>query len=850
MLIIAAIAMSQIGPEPSRHVGDGRPLVDPMRPITEISRTSVTLQYFTRTPCETRVEYRSGGIPMVTFGAVFNQKKTVAKSDASKTTLHRITLSNLEPSTRYFYRVWDPGAKPTSEETNWGASDGWRREFAVSTQGTKGQKTIIHLPVKVLLMPNVINVESAHPNNGVNVAPHPEALTDAQIQKVRDEFAVSSRFFWINSGMRLWVDYQIFVDPQWQRWGPEPAKMEKFYAGWPMSRSYGGKDYSDPGGGDFTIVDTKDIKKVSKKPIPETKPYSGQVEVAFVRKWNGVKWEFYTSGGGTFGVDGFPQGFPGRSQFLGGGDLAWLATHEFHHNLESHGQFSLANREDERIVFNHPAPRFRRVRGDGSAEENPWNTAGRSGEHWQTMWVWDRSLSDAQWLRMYFGYTLPVKDADEDGFPDDDSRLPLDERRFGSSSAKPATDGSLPDLQKAMLSTWAPGPLYSTWLKEIDQTAKPNPTKVDSDGDGLADSMDPYPLIPFAPYIYPQHASLDGDVSEWKDVPLAGRINKGGIEASYQQASDEAGYYGLLTLKGPWRRIQAGFDGEGFGIYSNNGTQGFEATNLSSSNRAPGPSGGIIDVRPYLGRAPGLKWKASKTGDEVRLEFMWPNRGEGIWYWDKGGREIGSSFTIFDAQGRAYSLWEPYQLFYSLMLEPSGREPMPSNAPREIPPLEPVKVLKPGDPAISASDGWKLEDGAYRHSGSDEGALVVKIPRSTEFDLFVVLEGRNDGILGAFTSATKKPSAITDYIAFLGGYGNRSTRFRLFGREVGDETIGLSPGPNRVQLTRRDSQVWLLANGKPILWAPDPNPKAAVDRLAILGGYGGEQVVREIRYRL
>ena len=65
-------------------------------------------------------------------------------------------------------------------------------------------------------------------------------------------------------------------------------------------------------------------------------------------------------------------------------------------------------------------------------------------------------------------------------WPDDDSRLPLDEKRFGSSSAKSATDGQLGDLDKAMVSTWAPGPLTSTWLKEIDQTLRPNPTKPDS----------------------------------------------------------------------------------------------------------------------------------------------------------------------------------------------------------------------------------------------------------------------------------------------------------------------------------------------------------------------------------
>lgn len=850
MLFLATVLIGQSGFEVSRHVSDKSALIDPMRPVVEISKTSFTLQYYTQTACETRVELRASDTPMTTFGAKNFGKPEIRRGGPEKKTLHRITLSELKSGQRYFYRVWDPGSKPTSEETNWGAKDGWRREYAVSTQAKKGQKAIIHLPVKVLLMPNVINVESSHPRGSVNIAPLPEALTPADIQKIREEFAASSRFLWVNSGMRLWIDYQIHIDPRWQRWGPEPEKMDKFFVGWPLSRSYAGKDFADPGGGDFTIVDVKDPLKISKAPIVETKPFSGQIEVAFVRKWNGVKWEFYTSGGGTLGIDGWPQGIPARSQFLGGGDIAWLATHEFHHALESHGQYSLSYREDERIVFNHPEPRFRRVASNGTATENAWNTAGKSGEHWQTMWFWDRVLSDAQWLRMYFGYTLSVTDADEDGFPDDDRRLPLDERRFGSSPNKSSTDGEMGDLAKVMLSTWAPSPLQSTWLKQADQTFKPSPTKKDSDGDGIADGQDPYPLIPFAPLIYPMSATVDGKPEEWSGVPLAGRVDRAGIQATYQQSHGAAGYYGLLRIKGKWRRLQAAFDGEGQGVYSNVGTQGFEATNLTATNRAPGPSGGVVDVKPYLGRAPGLKWKASKMGDEVVIEFMWPNRGDGIWYWDRGGREIGSCFTLFDLEGRTYSIWEPYQLFYSLMLEPAGRDPMPGNAPKEIAPLNPTVVVKPGSDGVELSGGWKVQGNAFQHSGPNEGALRIKVPRSTEFDLFAVIEGKSDGILAAFQPSTRQMGAGVDYIAFIGGYENRITRFRFFGKEVGDERLGLAQGPNRIQLSRREGQVWLLVNGKPTLWAVDPNPKAFVDRLVILGGYGGNQRVSEIRYRL
>lgn len=845
-MFLAALVVASL--QPSSHVGDTRPLVDPLRPVTEIARESAALQYYTATPCETKVELRAGGVPRVTFGVPQNQRTSV-QTMPGKATFHTITLKNLEPGQRYFYRVWDPGAKATDQEKAWGASDGWRREYAFNTLSKAGYKTVIHLPVKVLLMPNVINVASAH-DAGKAVADEPTQMSAADLQKIKDEFATSARFFWVNSGMRLWVDYQFFIDDRWQRWGDEPNGVDKFYKGWPVSRSYAGVDFAAPGGGDFTILDTKDPLRVTKQPVVEAKPYSGQIEVAFVRKWTGTKWEYYNSGGGTYGVDSFPQGIPGRSQFLGGGDIAWLATHEFHHDLESHGEFSLSNREDERVVFNHPAPRFRRVKADGSADENDWNTAGRSGEHWQTMWFWDRTLSDAQWLRFYFGETISVKDADGDGFPDDDPRLPLDEKRFGSSPSKAATDGAMPDLDKVMLSTWAPAPLQSTWVKQGSQIVMPSPTKPDSDGDGLPDTVDPYPLIPYAPYIYPMHATIDGDPGEWNNVPLAGKMTKGGIEATYRQTYDEAGYYGLLIVKGPWRRLQASFDGEGQGVYSGVGIQGFELQNSTSTGRAPGPNTPFVDVKPYMGQARGLKWKAKKLADDsIAFEFMWPNRGDGLWFWNGGGHEIGSVFTFFSLDNQAFSIWEPYQLFYSLTLEPHGKEPIPGGAPAELAPLDPVQVLKPGSASIEMEKGWTFDGSVYRHSG-DESALTIKVPKATEFDLFAIIEAKSDAILGGFVPTTKKPNAGADYIGFVGGYENRSTRLRLFGREVGDEATVMAPGPHRIQLSRRDGSVWLLVDGKPIVWSPDPNPKAAVDRLCILGGYGGDQVVREIRIKL
>jgi hypothetical protein len=202
---------------------------------------------------------------------------------------------------------------------------------------------------------------------------------------------------------------------------------------------------------------------------------------------------------------------------------------------------------------------------------------------------------------------------------------------------------------------------------------------------------------------------------------------------------------------------------------------------------------------------------------------------------------------VWDEEGRGYSMYEPYRAFYGRMLEPVGKEPLPSGGPVELGPE--ARVLKPGDPALKIQTGWKLEDGVYKHSG-DESAIYLDGLSATSFDVWVNVEGKSDGILGAFTPSTRDMNSGSDYIGFVGGYGNRVTRLRLFGREVGDEPVILPPGQHRVQLTRRGGEVWLLLDGKVVGYGLDPSPKAVIDRLAVLGGYGGNQIVREIRVKV
>jgi hypothetical protein len=691
-------------------------------------------------------------------------------------------------------------------------------------------------------MLNVVNVESAHSDSGL-IAELPVKITESEVALIKSEMEKAALFFWVNSGMRIWIDFEYFIDERWQRWGNQPTNAHPFFNNWPVSRGYAGVDFAAPGGGAFNVLDTKDPLRDNKDPVQEENPYAGQIEISFVRRWdaNARKWTYYNSGGGTFGIDNFPRGFPGRSQYLGGGDVAWLTCHEFHHQLESYSAFALSFREDDRIVFNHYEPRRRVARPDGGFDETTWTTSGRHGEHWDGMAYWDRTLTDIQWLRMCFGEALTVVDADGDGFPDDDPRLPLDEKRFGSDPNNPKTDGLMLDLHKAMLSTWTPNPLQSSWVKPEPQYFHFDPKKKDSDGDGLDDLVDPYPLFPYTPLIVSMTPQIDGNGDEWTHVPLCGTVNLGGVEVEYKQAHDENAWYGMIRLAGNWRNVELVLDGEGYGLFSRNGVIGLRINKTTNG----------AEVARLWDEVKGLTWATTRNGDTTTVEISISNRGNSIWYWSRGGREIGTQLNVFDPEGRGYAMYETYRFFYARMIGPYGKPPLPTNAPPELTAVEST-TLRPGDDRIKfEGEGWRSTPNVWIHEGGSEASLYIDGLTAVAFDLWVEIEARQDGILGAFRPATRGMSAGKDYIVFVGGYGNTVTRFRLFGSEQQDaETMMKSGERMRLQLSRRNGGVWLLVDGKPSMYAPDPDPDAVINRLAVIGGYNGNQRVYEVRYRV
>jgi len=157
--------------------------------------------------------------------------------------------------------------------------------------------------------------------------------------------------------------------------------------------------------------------------------------------------------------------------------IAWTFTHEIHHALETMEDITSGT---PNVLFCH----------------FPWcypDPLGPTGYHmdWGTHYdgiaATNRQYAD-NWSLFpppYDGY-IECRDADQDGFPDADSRVPMDEARFGSSPSLRDTDGDgLDDLAE-----------YCRY-----NFRGSDPLKADTDGDGLRDGLDEEPLYALPPGI-------------------------------------------------------------------------------------------------------------------------------------------------------------------------------------------------------------------------------------------------------------------------------------------------------------------------------------------------------------
>ena len=555
------------------------------RPVSYISSTTAVLNWQTTEPCETILQLREGNYIAGTPGYedVWKKAKEI-KGSKEKSKSHFIVLTGLKPATRYFYRVYDPAYKPQDEKAEkneriWSYEPPYRREYAFNTMAKPGEKAIIRIPVKVLIAPNIINLDTVKADT-----PKPEPMTEKEIQLYKDEMEKSVLFYWVNSGMMYWLDLTFFIEPEWLKVGAEKEDLDAFYKGWQNARDA------------LRVFDPLDISNHSAGfPLKDKTIYYGQVIVNCVRQWNEEKkqWEYQGSGGWTFGIDWMQwddksqRPAPGRSGFLGGSDIAWLLTHEYHHQKESQHHFSGLTSEYDRVVFCHFAPKYKSPMGHNWT----WDTAFDHGEHWDGI-AWElRALTTTQYLRNMFGYIYVAKDTDGDGIPDEDSKLPLDEKRFGSDPKKAGTDGSgMTDLEKVMMAKWVPTLLTNSRTKMYNPGyvpmckmasgkdlqvagegyAYPKATALDSDGDGIIDKEDDAPIYPWQTKIRQATINVDADVADWTEIPSCGSFKVEGLEFTVKTAYDRENLYYMMQVTGDTRGITLNIDGDDDGWYVGN----------------------------------------------------------------------------------------------------------------------------------------------------------------------------------------------------------------------------------------------------------------------------------------
>ncbi len=221
-------------------------------------------------------------------------------------------------------------------------------------------------------------------------------------------------------------------------------------------------------------------------------------------------------------------------------------------------------------------------------------------------------------------------DTDEDGIPDADDRLALDERRFGSDPTKADTDGDgLSDLYEADAGIFTPS----------------SPRNIDTDGDGITDGQDPYPIYPINTDRPKKHVKIDGkiDSGEWTELmPAKGEFINGESYVNWDDGCVELAF----VMDKPFQ-LELDVDADADGWF--NFTGNYEAR---LSALAPGDK---IEVKGAEGAEAACSIVDGKTVLEVKI----PVKSDR--YTIKKGMAM--SFRIgFNVGGMVQHLFDPWEM--------------------------------------------------------------------------------------------------------------------------------------------------------------------------------------------
>jgi hypothetical protein len=426
------------------------------------------------------------------------------------------SVGNLEPGSGYIVR-------PTSalvRSIGGSVEAGRLRPLAFATQPREGEKTILNLPIAVIVRTDIWNPEGSGGRTDRGAPPG-----ESYLEYVRKEFEDARLFYFVNSHCRVNLEYDWYIYTE-----PLTTNQER-----PLNAN------------EDEILKTKGKVR---------RDYVALVVVDVERRFDPTRNAYYLqgSGGGTWGAhwNGMNKpADPAHCSFLGGSDLAWLMTHEFHHALDS--MFEQSGYEE--YPFNH----------FGDYRVGGYN--GPFGEHWDGNAYILRVWPEQAWFYCLFGYVSTTRDRDNDGVPDDDPSLPIDERRWGSDPARVSTAGDgISDLGRLMFSNWVPATLESVNNAHVD-LIRPDPRRTDQSGLGTPDAAKKEPCIPWLEEIPSGSPDLSKSL---EDEPAwsaqRGRFRREQFEGRAYMTWDETGLYLALSFsERPLEfQITTDFTGDGF----------------------------------------------------------------------------------------------------------------------------------------------------------------------------------------------------------------------------------------------------------------------------------------------
>jgi hypothetical protein len=402
------------------------------------------------------VRFQNPATALIEWSGSFDAPASVELLDGSKTRKiteiapskhHLLKIDNLTPLTNHHYKFTPaitliPPAKQLS------------RNYSFITPAGKGIKEYVRLPMLAILFQNVRDEKNSKPG----LPPQP-TLPDSEIARIKLQLQDGARFYWIKSGMTFFVDIDYLVISE---------TIDR-------SKLYGNEWWYPPR--------DSAINSVLKEHGRDIKNYSALLYLTFTQTWDSTLHKYtlagkggaFTNGVGTGNGYGISWWDVTKRNHNAGNN--WLMVHEFNHQVDD--IFMVSGYPE--YWFNHISPTI--------------GTAAKFGEHFDANAFIIGMVPREEWFDLQYTKLATTRDGDEDGIPDNDPSLPLDEARLGSDSTKADTDGDgVPDFNELSFSNW----LTEGWGETFGSPVFPNLRDKDSDGDGLGDGEDPLPCSKIA----------------------------------------------------------------------------------------------------------------------------------------------------------------------------------------------------------------------------------------------------------------------------------------------------------------------------------------------------------------